>query len=264
MLLGAAALAGCGEAEQAAADDAGTDGAAYGFWSTEAASPRGRAWDRLQPHAGRVLGSARVVTVYVEGLDGPSDQDSLVSGVVAGAYWGVLAQYGVMAGTVIGSTRVEAGAFFRAGAVDGGLVSEADVEGSVHALIHPDGGAGAWPHAADAYVVFLPPGVNVVLGTRGSHVDETCTDVGGYHDFDGDEPYAVIPECATPGTTVALSHEMAELATNPIPGSGWFSDSDLGRGGEVADLCQEEPPVFEGGLALAELWSNADGECLPR
>jgi len=73
-----------------------------------------------------------------------------------------------------------------------------------------------------------------------------------------------VPECASGAASVTLSHELAELGTNPVPGLGWFSDDDLGHGGEVADLCQEQQPEVEGGLALAELWSNADGECVPR
>jgi hypothetical protein len=265
MLSGAVGLAGCSGAEQGGtAPDAGADGLTYGLWSPEAAASESHAWDRLEPHAGRVLASARLVTVYVEDAEGPANADAAATAVIGGSYWGALTQYGVSAGAIVGSRRVDAGVFFRAGTLNAGLVSEADVEASVHALIHPAGGAGAWPVAVDGYVFFLPGGVNVVLASRGTHVDQTCTDVDGYHDFDGDEPYAVIPSCATGATAFALSHELAELATNPVPGLGWFSDADLGHGGEVADLCQEMPPALEGGQALAELWSNADGECVPR
>jgi hypothetical protein len=110
----------------------------------------------------------------------------------------------------------------------------------------------------------LPEGVNVDLGVRSGLVLQTCINVGGYHSNDGVEAYAVIPPCALGRNPLAISHELAEMATDPWPGSGWYSEKDKDpAGGEVADLCDEVVSQGVEGWTVTQLWSNADGDCEP-
>jgi len=95
--------------------------------------------------------------------------------------------------------------------------------------------------------------VNVDLGEG-----KTCQWALGYHSFEG-VPYSIIPDCGSSGWTV--SHEIAEMVTDPA-GGGWYSDADINpAGGEIGDLCNF-PVSVEGNLVTA-LWSNVDGDCEP-
>jgi hypothetical protein len=170
-------------------------------------------------------------------------------------------------------------------AVKKGLITSEDLEFAVHLLLHPERpDAGSDPDATpaeagadasapwlpspvppgDAYLFFLPAGVNVDLGERGGHVFQTCIDAGGYHAFDGEEPYAIIPPCSLGRSPLAVSHELAEMATDPFPGGGWFSDKDVtNAGGEIGDLCNQVAVHGTDGWDVTQLWSNADGDCEP-
>jgi hypothetical protein len=119
--------------------------------------------------------------------------------------------------------------------------------------------------------VFLPP---QVLNTGfcnpqpGGHFD-------GYHDATsfGNLSWTIIPTVPACNkgfdeVTAALSHEMVEAATDPLPQSpsGW-KVFPLGRNGgdEIADLCEGVKPQsftpFLGGRA-ALYWSNSDNACV--
>ena len=83
--------------------------------------------------------------------------------------------------------------------------------------------------------------------------------------FDGDEPYTVIPPCELGRSARAISHELAEMSTDPIVGTGWLSDSDANLGiGEIADLCNREVTTPIAGFAVTQLWSNRDSDCRPK
>ena len=123
---------------------------------------------------------------------------------------------------------------------------------------------------AQAYLFFLPDGLNVALGHRGTYTYQTCVDTFGYHGFDGVEPYTVLPPCDDGRSLYTASHELAEMATDPQPYSGWASDLDIGiNGGEVADLCANFPGslgpgrVMQEGLIVTLLWSNKQNGCVP-
>ena len=54
------------------------------------------------------------------------------------------------------------------------------------------------------------------------------------------------------------------MATDPVPGNGWFSDKDADNaGGEIGDLCNQSAPHGADGWDVTQLWSNADGDCEP-
>ncbi len=159
----------------------------------------------------------------------------------------------------------------------------------------------AWP-APDAntiYAFFFPPGVTITttgmpLGDGGADAAVPnpgavgCEGFGGYHDNitlsnNMNVSYAVVPRCASfpyglighsltgiDAITGPASHEIAESATDPFPGSTpAFSTLDAphsywGRlmgGGEVGDLCALIDSSFTKTLpgipyAVQRIWSN--------
>ena len=208
-------------------------------------------FDRMTSHGGIVVASPRIRLLYV-GVT--KNFDAMVSWMVSSkTYWTVMAQYGVGPGELVGSDQLDPDTFFQTGDIQAGFIDAWTLGARVHAAI-----AGLPPAeggAANAYVVFLPGGLNVDLGSG-----KTCQWALGYHTYDGQEPYSVIPSCGASGWT--LSHEIAEMVTDPSPGAGWYSDADLEpAGGEIGDLCNF-PVDVEGNLVSA-LWSNADGDCEP-
>jgi hypothetical protein len=255
-------------------------------------------WARLEPHQHKVLNRMRLMVVYIgdEPSGGAQSFDAFVDWLLMSDYWGIMQQYGVGKGTRVTSMRVPLSSVIPDGAVTKGLITAEDLEAAVRAAIHPEGadaGADASDEAgidasdeagidasdeagidagqppptvslADAYIFFLPVGVNVNLGQRGNHVFQTCIDAGGYHAFDGVEPYAIIPPCTLGRSALAVSHELAEMATDPFPSQGWYSPKDEANGGgEIGDLCNQIAPHGADGWDITQLWSNADGDCEP-
>ena len=208
-------------------------------------------WDRMTSHGGIVIASPKIRVLYV-GLT--KNSDALVSWIVSSSkYWPILAQYGVGPGEYLGSTTIDQDAFFQPNDIQGGYVGVSTLGWRIHQAITalpPDEAGGV----ANAWVVFLPGGVNVDLGEG-----KTCQWALGYHWTNGAEPYSVIPNCGSSGWTV--SHEIAEMVTDPT-GGGWYSNDDFqNAGGEIGDLCNF--PVTVEGNVVSALWSNADGDCEP-
>lgn len=240
-----------------------------GVVTPDGASPRPDAGARLLPHQGLIVSKPEIGVVYVGDLDagGPPVDDPDLDWLLGSFYWRYLTEYGVGNGSIVGSVRVAQSTFFRAGDVDGttGLVDILVLQARIAQAIHGDADAGGGSvdiPGANGYLVFLPDGVNVALGQRGSYTYRTCVDANGYHGWDGLEPYAVLPPCAAGRSLYAASHELSELATDPRPYMGWASDADLAiNGGEVADLCAEQ--VMQEGEMVTRLWSNESGGCVP-
>jgi len=113
------------------------------------------------------------------------------------------------------------------------------------------------------YFVFLPPGVSVSLDGSSS-----CTSFCGYHsDINGQIFYAVMPYPDCTGCAGALtvldaitsttSHELCEAITDPIPGQGWYDDSN----GEIGDICAWQTKKV-GAYTVQLEWSNKAGRCV--
>ena len=113
------------------------------------------------------------------------------------------------------------------------------------------------------YVTFLPPGVTVVAGS-----DRSCQVFCGYHDRSpGQLYYAVLPypDCAgclgggaaLDALTSVCSHELAEAITDPIPGQGWYDDTQ----GEIGDVCAWQNKKL-GNYVVQTLWSNRAQACV--
>jgi hypothetical protein len=293
------AACGGGNGDARAPEDAGTTFALPR--DAGAVAPRVDAkapWARMEPHQRQVLAAMRVAIVYIgdDGIDGAESFDAFIDWLLISDYWALMKQYGVGSGTRVSSVRVPRSSILPFSAVSGGLITAEDLEAAVSAYIHAGrgdagvdaSGGGADASAAldgsgeggsiedatpppdptvalaDAYIFFLPNGVNVSLGQRGAHVFQTCIDAGGYHAFDGAVPYAIIPPCALGRSALAVSHELAEMVTDPVPGKGWYSPADIeSGGGEIGDLCNQTAPHGADGWGVTQLWSNADGDCEP-
>jgi hypothetical protein len=122
--------------------------------------------------------------------------------------------------------------------------------------------------ADSLFMVFTPPGVEVVASWGGRSCGNSTGDFAGYHaDIGGQVFYGVIPQCistqqttglnATDALRIVLSHEICEAVTDPIFKQGWW-DPDLD---EVGDPCQWMHTTGSDGGVIQGLWSNARGTC---
>jgi hypothetical protein len=113
------------------------------------------------------------------------------------------------------------------------------------------------------YFVFLPLGVKVLQGGSSS-----CKTFCGYHEsFEKNIYYAVMPYPGCTGCTGGLaafdaltstsSHELCEAITDPIPGQGWYDDTN----GEIGDICAWKTRKL-GNYTIQLEWSNKAGTCI--
>jgi hypothetical protein len=113
------------------------------------------------------------------------------------------------------------------------------------------------------YFVFVQPGVRVVMGGSAS-----CQAFCGYHSVSGTKIfYAVMPYPDCNGCTGSLapfdaltstsSHELCEAVTDPIPGQGWYDDTN----GEVGDICAWQTKKV-GRYTVQLEWSNQAKRCV--
>ncbi|HEY1959798.1 MAG TPA: hypothetical protein VGH28_29515 [Polyangiaceae bacterium] len=267
LAIGAAVLGlACSDAI-APASDAGND--RTGVVTPDGSALPTDAAPRLLSHQDVMIPSIQLGILYVGDLDAGAapSQDVDLNWVVGSPYWLLLDEYGVGNGAVAASARLPTASFFQSGDLDpNGLVEMVVLQARLLAALHGDSDAGTTSTVtlpgANAIVVYLPDGINVALGHKGSYTYQTCIDSDGYHAYDGIEPYAVLPPCQVGRTLYAAAHELAEMATDPQPYIGWASDVDVPvNGGEVADLCAEQ--TFTYGLWLTRLWSNQAGGCVP-
>jgi hypothetical protein len=113
------------------------------------------------------------------------------------------------------------------------------------------------------YAVYLPPGVAVVQGGSSS-----CKAFCGYHnDVSGQLFYSVLPYPNCQGCmggmspfdslTTTSSHELCEAITDPIPGQGWYDDTN----GEIGDICAWKTKKL-GQYTVQLEWSNNANTCI--
>lgn len=119
------------------------------------------------------------------------------------------------------------------------------------------------PTSNTLYFVYLPPGVVVVQGGSSS-----CQSFCGYHDaINGQIFYAVMPYTDCTGCigglasfdalTSTSSHELCEAITDPVPGQGWYDDTN----GEIGDICAWKTKQV-GNYTVQQEWSNKAGACI--
>ncbi len=126
-----------------------------------------------------------------------------------------------------------------------------------------DAGVLSAPNPNTLYFLYLPPGTTVTQGGAAS-----CTDFCGYHDVTPNNVfYAVMPYPGCTGCqggldtfpvlTSTSSHELCEAITDPIPGQGWYDDSN----GEIGDICAWKTKQV-GNFTVQLEWSNSLSSCV--
>lgn len=164
----------------------------------------------LTNHGGPVLAHPQVNDVFVGWAVPPMDQ---LAQVMTTQYAAILAPYGVGEGGWHSSITVP----------DSGPISDAQVRQLLATQIVA--GMVPAPDGDQLYMVYLPQQVTDAWAVNASAYHSAFMDNGVW------VPYAVIP--AQPNESIPASHEFAEMATDPIVGTGWFgADTEQ----EVADL----------------------------
>ena len=141
-------------------------------------------------------------------------------------------------------------------------VSDAEIQSFLQHELAANGGLpAATPNTL--YFVFLPPGVTV-----GAFGGKSCRDFCGYHDaIQSQTFYAVMPFPGCSGCkgglsqldalTTTVSHELSEAITDPVPGQGWYDDTN----GEIGDICAWQSKTL-GAYKIQLEWSNKAGRCV--
>jgi hypothetical protein len=143
----------------------------------------------------------------------------------------------------------------------GAAVTDAEIQDLIRSQIK--GGTLPATTPNSLYFVYLPPGVDVDLGGQLS-----CSSFCGYHDaLDGTVFYAVMPYPGCSGCVGGLhvldaltstsSHELCEAITDPVPGTGWYDDSN----GEIGDICAWQTKKV-GPWTVQLEWSNQKQGCI--
>jgi hypothetical protein len=126
----------------------------------------------------------------------------------------------VGAGIFLGSDRVPTATFFPPDVVASGSITENALANSLYSYTTADA------ITADAYIFFMPTTVGITYLDGGAR--ESCSAFGGYHAYinltQGPPlPYAIIPPCPGFPADIPVSHELAEMATDPTF-DGWYTE----------------------------------------
>ena len=119
------------------------------------------------------------------------------------------------------------------------------------------------PTADTLYFVYLPGGVTVTAGGSSS-----CSSFCGYHDAINSKVYYAVmpyPDCsgclsslaAFDSLTSTSSHELCEAITDPVPGQGWYDQTN----GEIGDICAWQTKTV-GSYTVQQEWSNSSNSCV--
>jgi hypothetical protein len=138
-------------------------------------------------------------------------------------------------------------------------------DSEIQSVLQREISAGTLPASTpnSLYFFFLPPGVTVTQGGSAS-----CQVFCGYHDAVNNSIfYAVMPYPGCAGClggiaafdalTSTTSHELCEAITDPVPGQGWYDDSN----GEIGDICAWQTRTL-GGYTIQLEWSNKANKCI--
>jgi hypothetical protein len=230
---------------------------------------------------GAVLGNPQIITVTWATDPSAAYFQSFGDELGTSQYWKTVSEYGVGPVTSGPSNHVSLTTPPPSSFADSDIVS-------LIALNAGRPSASGWPAPTpnSMYVLFLPPGVTLLLGGQ-----DACQSVGGYHDSlvvgGQNVAYAAIPQCegGTSTATEAASHEIGEGSADPYPSIApaylGFNDHlhlawDVFQAfqDEVADACEfytssffaDTEPGFS--FSVQRLWSNKSAAaghdpCLP-
>ncbi len=144
----------------------------------------------------------------------------------------------------------------------GSSVTDSDIQQMLNNAI-ANNSAFPQPTPNTLYFVYLPSGVVVSQGGASS-----CQSFCGYHnDINGQTFYGVMPypDCAGCTSNLAVldsltstsSHELCEAITDPVPGQGWYDQSN----GEIGDICAWQTKQV-GNYTVQKEWSNSSNACI--
>ncbi len=243
--------------------DAGADASDGGPFVPAAHPP----WPQVPANEGVVMHSMKLVTVVASGDALASDYFAFGDALVASQWWSSFStEYGL--GTPTQNVHVTGAAMTK-------NPNEAAMKSYIEAAI-----AGTPAAAADGntlYMLYLPPGISILDDSSGN-VNTNCDLYQGYHDaYDkSGDAFGVGQQCPIANTgltqlqsmTLIASHEIAEAASDPVPGSGWAPPSpntsapwlapawNAAIYGEIGDLCFTTQ-ITEGSYMYQRIWSNA-------
>lgn len=221
----------------------------------------------LTYRGGPLLSSAQVFTVFWGQAWQQSPQSNSIQQlnnffdyILTSSLIDQLAEYNTPAQTIGHGSRV--GAATVTTSDPGQSVTDAAIQNMLQNEI-ANNAAFPRPTSNTLYFVYLPPGVVVVQGGSSS-----CQSFCGYHDaINGQIFYAVMPypDCtgcigglaAFDALTTTSSHELCEAITDPVPGQGWYDDTN----GEIGDICAWKTKRV-GNYTVQQEWSNKAGACI--
>ena len=221
---------------------------------------------RLTYRGGPLITAAQVFTVFWGNLWGTTATSTELIGkinkcftdVLVGPLVDQLAEYNVSGqkiehGTFAGSKV--SGSNAPVGSVTDSAIQAALKEWIATKTIPPNG-------PDSLYFVYLDPGIVSIMGGGRS-----CQSYCGYHSNSGDINYAVMPYPGCAGClggrqlfdamTATSSHELCEAITDPVPGAGWYDDTN----GEIGDICAWNFKQVAGYTVQLE-WSNNENKCI--
>jgi hypothetical protein len=278
-------LPGCGSGDSAAPLEDGGDldvrRADVGAEDTNAAVDAPPDVPYPAPHAslpqvvtanGPVLKAPKIVATGFSGDPNLPTLRGFVESLAAGAaYWSeATSQYGV--------GPIASGTLTTLDEKAPSTIDDSQIQSWLAAQFGGGADAGALPPPdLETMYVILYPAATTVTSASGTN----CRDFDGYHsEFSyggGRVTYAVVTACPIPGLTeqdsitAIASHELAEAATDPLPGDrpAWVGTTPigvawqfLGPGGEIGDMCEQFTDSFytPSGFpyAVQRVWSNRD------
>jgi hypothetical protein len=224
-------------------------------------------WMQVPPNQGVVLKSMKLVTVVSTGDKQASSFFGFGDALIGSAWWKSFStEYAL--GTPTTNVHVTGPAITT-------NPTGATMEQYIASAI-----AGTPAAAADGntmYMLYLPPGIDIVDDTSGQP-NTNCQFYGGYHTTYGTngDAWGVGQHCPVTGTgltdlqwmTIVGSHEIAEAASDPTPGTGWTpalpdttqpwtqSPWQTALFGEIGDMCVSTQ-ITEAGYTYQRIWSNA-------
>jgi hypothetical protein len=223
----------------------------------------------VTPHGGPVFPSVDVVTIYygwdgvaADGTDYGTYLDGFIADVTGSTYLGDLGQYGVGKGTLRAGEDVPVATYLNPQHT---LIGDGTIQAFLQLEIATDP-AFPQPDGNTLYLVYTPPGVNVVRGTS-----VTGSGLLGYHDATAVNgtpiAYSVVPTPSLGAAfgmgvpsianayTAITSHELGEAVTDAyysLGAPGWYYQT---AAGEIGDLTVGQLFVLDG-YVVQRLWSN--------
>ena len=277
------------DAGSTAAGDTGDAGANAGDFGMPSGTYPAFAPDfgQIVNNNGYVMKNPIIVPITWNADPSQATFDAFVDALGASSYWQTIAQdYGV------GPASSGSANHAHMTTTPPTTLSETmDANSDLAKLLAANAGT-SWPAPTKdtVYAFFLPPGTSLRMATQmGGPVTDACMQgVGGYHSSippatagQPDLAYAVVIACgsanaAAPEETLSMSHELIEVATDPLGGTasnqnfGWFGfDGDHFAfeyfnefQAETGDTCEFfRESLFMGDAsfpyALQRIWSNS-------